>query len=639
MTLRRLTQPDLIALDQTFSSQAEAISYMAQKLDDAGKLNDKEEFIRAVMQRESEGPTALGEHLAVPHGKTDAVKEATFAIARLSSDIEWEGIDGPEPVNLIAMLAIPTRDQGSTHIKLLTDLTTALVDDDLRAAMMATGSEEEFIRLLCGEQKPVKKEEGSVSNKKTVVCVTACATGVAHTYMAAEHLLKAGKKLGIDVYVEKQGANGTEDAIPAAALAKADAVIIAADVAITGEERFAGIPTLKTKVAEPIRKAGALLNKALSLPPVTDKARQDVAQEEEKQSTGSEIRQALMTGVSYMLPLVIAGAVIMGAARIGASFFGVIDIWDAAHAVSDNSLVSLFHSFDKIGGIGLGLMLPVIAGFIGFSLAGKPALGPGMIAGALSQQLETGFLGAVVAGLLAGYIVRAIVNNIKLPGSLASIVPIFVVPFLGTLTTCLLMFYVIGDPLAAMNRGLESWLLSMSGSNKVLLAAIIGGMVGFDLGGPVNKAAVTTAMGLLASGIYDPNTAAQVAIIVPPIGLGLAAVLWKQPFGTNLHEAGKASILMGLVGVSEGAIPFVMAYPRLILLNVIGSATAAAMAVGLGAVNKAPISGFYGWLAVDSWGVYVLSIAVGSAIIGFGSILLIKPKSTEDQSVAVASVA
>jgi PTS system fructose-specific IIC component len=351
-----------------------------------------------------------------------------------------------------------------------------------------------------------------------------------------------------------------------------------------------------------------------------------------KRGVGTEIRQALMTGVSYMLPLVIAGAVIMGAARIGGSFYGVIDIWDAVHATSEHGLVRLFHSFDMIGGLGLMLMLPVAAGYISYGIASKPGLGPGLIAGLLAQNLGTGFLGALAAGLLAGYLVRWMAKNIKFPGAFASVVPIFIIPFGGTLITCMIVLYVIGDPLAAMNQGLEEWLKNMSGGNKVMLAAIVGGMVGFDLGGPVNKAAVTTAMALLASGIYDPNTAAQVAIIVPPIGLGVAAIIWKVRFPSSLHEAGKASVIMGLVGVSEGALPFVLARPKLIVINVVGAAIASAMAVALGAVNKAPISGFYGWLAVENWLVYVLSIVVGAVIISLGSMLLMgSPEPTLDQ--------
>ncbi|WP_019614917.1 PTS fructose transporter subunit IIC [Psychromonas ossibalaenae] len=341
----------------------------------------------------------------------------------------------------------------------------------------------------------------------------------------------------------------------------------------------------------------------------------------EKKSIGIELKNAIMTGVSYMLPFIIAGAVLMGIARIGASMYGIDNIWDAAHGESANTFVRLFHDFDGFGGLALSFMLPVVAGYIAFAIANRPALAPGMIGGLLASNLGTGFLGALVAGLLAGYIVKYLAAKIKLPKALASAGPIFLIPVGGTLLVCVIMMYLVGGPLSSLNSGLENWLLAMSGTNKIVLAAVIGGMVGFDLGGPVNKAAVTTAMALLASGIYDPNTAAQVAIIIPPIGLGIATLIWKNRFPESLQEAGKASTLMGFIGVSEGAIPFAIANPKVIIVNVIGSATGAAMAVGLGAVNKAPISGFYGWLAVDGWFVYVISIAVGSAIIALGSLL------------------
>jgi len=355
--------------------------------------------------------------------------------------------------------------------------------------------------------------------------------------------------------------------------------------------------------------------------------------------TGTEIKNAIMTGVSYMLPFVIAGAVIMGISRIGASFYGIDNIWDASYAQS-STIIRLLHTFDGFGGLALSLMLPVVAGYISFAIANKPGIAPGMIAGLLASNLGTGFLGALAAGFVAGYIVKLLTAKIKLPRALASAGPIFILPVGGTLLSCILMAFVIGTPLAALNHAMEAWLITLSGTNKVILAAIIGGMVGFDLGGPVNKAAVTTAMALLASGIYDPNTAAQVAIIIPPIGLGVATLLWKNRFSKPLQEAGKASTLMGLIGVSEGAIPFALSNPKIIIINVVGSATGAALAVGLGAVNHAPISGFYGWLAVSNWPIYVLSIAVGSAIVSFGSLLVFKKQQAEEEAAkpVVASV-
>ncbi|PLR50272.1 PTS fructose transporter subunit IIC [Chimaeribacter arupi] len=354
-------------------------------------------------------------------------------------------------------------------------------------------------------------------------------------------------------------------------------------------------------------------------------------------AAGQEIKTAIMTGVSWMLPFVIAGAVIMGISRIGASLYGIDNIWDAGHEQAASLVVQLLHKFDGFGGMALSLMLPVVAGYISFALANKPGLAPGMVGGLLANSLGTGFLGALAAGFVAGYIVRALATMVTLPKALASAGPIFILPVGGTLLTCSVMAFVIGTPLAALNHGMEQWLLAMSGTNTVILAAVVGGMVGFDLGGPVNKAAVTTAMALLASEIYAPNTAAQVAIIVPPIGLGLATLLWANRFPASLREAGKAATLMGLIGVSEGAIPFALANPKIIVINVIGSAVGAAMAVGLGAVNRAPISGFYGWLAVENWLVYVLAIATGAAMITAGSLLIFRGEAMQEAKKAPAA--
>lgn len=337
----------------------------------------------------------------------------------------------------------------------------------------------------------------------------------------------------------------------------------------------------------------------------------------------NEIKNHVLTGISYMIPLVIAGAVIMAISRVGGSLYGITDIWDGSYAESSNGLIRLLHSIDGFGGTALGLMFPVISAFIAYSVVDKLGIAPGLVGGMLVKDINAGFLGAIAAGLIAGYVCLWIRNNVKLPKSMASVVPVFLIPVLGTLVTVLVINYVIGVPFAALNTGLENWLNSLSGGNQILMAAIVGGMVGFDLGGPVNKAAVTTAMALLTSGVYAPNTAAQVAIIIPPIGLGLATLFAKKKYNTELREAGKSSIIMGLVGISEGAIPFAVESPfKVIPTTVIGSAIGSAMAVGLGAVNTAPISGFYGWFTVEKWPIYILSIAVGSLFVAFSSALI-----------------
>lgn len=328
---------------------------------------------------------------------------------------------------------------------------------------------------------------------------------------------------------------------------------------------------------------------------------------------GKELEQHIMTGISYMIPIVIAGAVLMAISRVGASFYGINNIWDAQWAKSANGIIRFLNTDDGWGGTALGLMFPIISAYIAYSVADKGGIAPGIIGGMLVANMNAGFLGALASGLISGYVVKFLITHIHLPEAAKSVLPVFIVPVVGSFITLVLIQYVIGVPFASINTGLAAWLKGMTGTNRVLLAAIIGGMVGFDLGGPVNKAAVTTAMALLTSGVYDPNTAAQVAIIIPPLGLGLATIINKRKFSPELQEAGNASLVMGLIGVSEGAIPFAIESPlKVIPANMIGSALGSALAVGLGAVNHAPISGFYGWFAVEKWWIYIFAILVGT---------------------------
>lgn len=343
------------------------------------------------------------------------------------------------------------------------------------------------------------------------------------------------------------------------------------------------------------------------------------------------IKRHILTGVSYMIPFTIAGAVIMGIARVGGMFYGVTDIWDGAHKTAQG-LIPFFHTLDGLGGLALSLMLPVFSGFIAYSIADRPALVAGFVGGLLANNIGTGFLGALAAGIIAGYIVQFMAKNIKLPESASSIVPVFILPVFGTLFTVLIMQYIVGGPFAALNQGLINWMSTMStGSSALVLSLIVGGMVGFDLGGPINKAAVVTAMALIAEGLFIANTAAQVAIIIPTLGYGIATLIKKSKFSKELREAGKASFIMGLVGISEGAIPFTLINPlRMILINITGCAVGSAIAVSLGAVNSIPISGIYGWLLVENWPVYVLGILVGSLIVAAGAIFLGKGFDTDE---------
>lgn len=632
MNLGNLTNKNLIILNSKSKTKDQVIRELVEALNKEGILESKEDFLKAVLEREKISPTGLEEGLAIPHGKSTAVKRTSFAVARLVSPLdEWESIDEDNRVTLVFLIAIPKAEEGSTHIEVLTKLTTAFLREGFIKSLQEAKSEEELLNVISESQEEVEVHSESKvdSTGKTIIAITACATGIAHTYLAAEALEKAGRKMGVQISTEKQGANGIEDEHTKEAIDRADGLIIATDVSPKNLGRFQGKPFINVRVAEPLKKSEELINRVLENPDGVIESSLDNGEPKnnrgQKEGAFSILKGHFLTGISYMIPLVIAGAVIMGIARVGGSVFGVTDIWDGSHSESLNVLVRLFHTMDGIGGKALGLMLPFIAGFIAFSISDKPGIVPGFVGGVLANELGTGFVGSLVAGLLAGYTVKLIMQKIKLPGFASGITAIFIAPVFGTLISALILVYIISTPLAAMNLGLESWLMGMSGGNQVLLAAIIGGMVGFDLGGPVNKAAVTTSMALLGSGITTPNTAAQVAIIVPPIGLGIATLIGKEKYNPALQEAGKSSLLMGLVGISEGAIPFAIESPlKVIPITVIGSSIASAMAVMLGANNPAPISGFYGWFTVEQWPIYVASIAVGSLFIGISSVVLRK---------------
>ncbi|EOK5722851.1 fructose PTS transporter subunit IIA, partial [Vibrio vulnificus] len=371
MNLTSLTHPSLINLQTTFASRDEAIRALAEQLEQQGKLHDKQQYLDAVFAREEQGPTALGEGLAVPHGKTDAVKEAAFAVATLKQDLKWKGLDEDEDVNLIFLIAIPNAEAGSTHMHLLTELTTTLVDDDVREAVLNATTTDELLALFNKPDEVVVEQDNLDTSAPTVVCVTACPAGIAHTYMAAEYLEKAGKKLGINVHVEKQGANGIEDRLTAEQLNKADACVFAAEVAIKELERFNGIPRVEVPVAEPIKHAERILNEALEAAKNGSGAERAVATDAPKKrnSWKTDVKQALLSGISFAVPLIVAGGTVLAIAvllsRINPEMLALY-----------NEAGSWLNMYRKLGGGLLGvLMVPVLAAYTAYSLADKPALG------------------------------------------------------------------------------------------------------------------------------------------------------------------------------------------------------------------------------------------------------------------------
>ncbi|EEX2531845.1 PTS 2-O-a-mannosyl-D-glycerate transporter subunit IIABC [Escherichia coli] len=610
MNLTTLTHRDALCLNARFTSREEAIHALTQRLAALGKISSTEQFLEEVYRRESLGPTALGEGLAVPHGKTAAVKEAAFAVATLSEPLQWEGVDGPEAVDLVVLLAIPPNEAGTTHMQLLTALTTRLADDEIRARIQSATTPDELLSAL--DDKGGTQPSASFSNAPTIVCVTACPAGIAHTYMAAEYLEKAGRKLGVNVYVEKQGANGIEGRLTADQLNSATACIFAAEVAIKESERFNGIPALSVPVAEPIRHAEALIQQALTLKR-SDETRTVQQDTQPVKSVKTELKQALLSGISFAVPLIVAGGTVLAVAVLLSQIFGLQDLFN-----EENSWLWMYR---KLGGGLLGiLMVPVLAAYTAYSLADKPALAPGFAAGLAANMIGSGFLGAVVGGLIAGYLMRWVKNHLRLSSKFNGFLTFYLYPVLGTLGAGSLMLFVVGEPVAWINNSLTAWLNGLSGSNALLLGAILGFMCSFDLGGPVNKAAYAFCLGAMANGVYGPYAIFASVKMVSAFTLTASTMLAPRLFKEFEIETGKSTWLLGLAGITEGAIPMAIEDP----LRVIGSFVLGSMVTGaiVGAMNiglSTPGAGIFSLFLLHDNGAGGVMAAIGwfgAALVG-----------------------
>ncbi|EOM4944231.1 PTS 2-O-a-mannosyl-D-glycerate transporter subunit IIABC [Escherichia coli] len=621
MNLTTLTHRDALCLNARFTSREEAIHVLTQRLAALGKISSTEQFLEEVYRRESLGPTALGEGLAVPHGKTAAVKEAAFAVATLSEPLQWEGVDGPEAVDLVVLLAIPPNEAGTTHMQLLTALTTRLADDEIRARIQSATTPDELLSAL--DDKGGTQPSASFSNAPTIVCVTACPAGIAHTYMAAEYLEKAGRKLGVNVYVEKQGANGIEGRLTADQLNSATACIFAAEVAIKESERFNGIPALSVPVAEPIRHAEALIQQALTLKR-SDETRTVQQDTQPVKSVKTELKQALLSGISFAVPLIVAGGTVLAVAVLLSQIFGLQDLFNEENfGLQDlfNEENSWLWMYRKLGGGLLGiLMVPVLAAYTAYSLADKPALAPGFAAGLAANMIGSGFLGAVVGGLIAGYLMRWVKNHLRLSSKFNGFLTFYLYPVLGTLGAGSLMLFVVGEPVAWINNSLTAWLNGLSGSNALLLGAILGFMCSFDLGGPVNKAAYAFCLGAMANGVYGPYAIFASVKMVSAFTVTASTMLAPRLFKEFEIETGKSTWLLGLAGITEGAIPMAIEDP----LRVIGSFVLGSMVTGaiVGAMNiglSTPGAGIFSLFLLHDNGAGGVMAAIGwfgAALVG-----------------------
>ncbi|QWC22509.1 fructose-specific PTS transporter subunit EIIC [Bacillus haikouensis] len=641
MELRKMTDEQLIMFDVDSTSKHEILEKLAGALHEKDILTSKEDFLKAVLEREQISPTGLEAGLAIPHGKSSSVKKAAFAVARLKNGIDtWGSIDPNNKVQLVFLLAIPDAEAGSTHLSVLSELSTRLMDKAYIDNLMNAATPAEFLAALDRRETAVEEPQ---EYTKTVLAITACAAGIAHTYMSAEALEKAGREMGIRVITEKQGANGIEDAHKGAILKEADAVVFATDIAPKNKERFAGKPYVQTRVAEPLKNAKDILNRALTNPDGTvagDENEEDMtATSGNKQGLLAEMTQAVMTGISYMIPVLVAAGLMMGIAKLAAMPFGLVDqIHDIKYATHSNELFVILHHLDKFGGMIFKFMYPIFGAFVAYSIADRVGLVSGFIGGVFAAGLHytfwgieggipSGFLGALILGLTAGYVSKFLNEKIKLNKNLIAMKPMLIIPAISVLTIFFLNFYIVDPVFGGLNALLSDWITAAQGAGNVVLASIIAAATAFDLGGPINKAAGAIAIGLAADQIY-PLTARVLAIVIPPIGLGLATVIDKyvvgrRVFDANLRVAGNTSLLLGFIAISEGAIPFMLRNPLITIpINIIGAILGSVTAVLLGAVQWYPLPAVWGWPLVDNLWAYLIGLVVGAGFIAFANIFI-----------------
>ncbi|MFD2922386.1 PTS 2-O-a-mannosyl-D-glycerate transporter subunit IIABC [Halobacillus naozhouensis] len=623
MRLQSLTSSDLISTYQSFSTKDEAIRYLVDQLNNNGKLHSKEDFYQAVIEREALSPTGFEGGLAIPHGKSKAVKEAAFAVATLETPLEdWESIEEENRVELVMLLAIPKEEAGSTHLNLLAELMTRLADPTYKERLMQAKTSDQFFAALDHEEEEKESSEQEVS--RTILAVTACPAGIAHTYMAAEALVRAGKELNVKVAVEKQGANGIEDRHSKRHVIQADAVIFAADVAVKDPERFSKLPKVKTTVAAPLKNAKGILEEAIAKSdqaPTSHDNFQEIDEEEEPESKPfkTEIKDSIMTGISYIIPIIVAGGMTLAFAVLVSQAFGLQEVY-----AEEGSWLWLLR---QLGGTMLGtLMVPVLSAYMAYSIADKPALGPGFAAGIAANLIGSGFLGGMLGGFLAGYIIKFLKKNVQTSGTFAGFVSFWLYPVVGTLSVGAIMLFVIGEPLAAINTGLINWLEGLSGGNAILLGIILGAMVSFDLGGPVNKAAYTFCIGAMASGNIMPYAAFASVKMVSAFAVTGATIIGRKYFTKPEQEVGKQTWLLGLAGITEGAIPFMINDPlRVIPSLVAGSAVTGGIVAYFGIGLNVPGAGIFSLALLEGPPLLTAaSIWFGAAILGaFISMILL----------------
>lgn len=683
-----IIEPGLVVLDADLGSdKSGVIRALAARVAESGRATDAEALFADAWKREEQAPTGLPGGLAIPHAKSPAVKQASLAIARLARPVEF---DEGEDADLVFLIAAPDT-AAQDHLALLSTLARSLMRDEFVASLRSAATAEEVVGIVQGALADDEEAEAeadasegaatpvaasaatadatpadgaAASARRSIVAVTACPTGIAHTYMAADALAAAAERAGVDYHVETQGSSGAKPLDPAV-IAAADAVIFAVDVDVRDKGRFAGLPMVQAPVKRGIDEPDALVAKALAAASDPDAPRVPsdggatgtTAAVAGGQSFGSNLKRWLLTGVSYMIPFVAAGGLItalaflIGGYEIGENA-GEIVLNNALWNLPPGGLSEYLGSvLIVIGTASMAFLVPALAGYIAYAMADRPGIAPGFVAGSVALILNAGFLGGLVGGLLAGAAAMWL-GRLRPPRWLAGLMPVVIIPLLASLFSSGLLLLILGAPIATLMTSLTDWLNSLTGVSAIALGAILGLMMGFDLGGPVNKVAYAFAITGLAAGTVENQAPWQImaavmaAGMVPPLGMALAStVLARRLFTEPERENGVAAWLLGLSFISEGAIPFAAADPlRVIASSMVGGATAGAICMAAGVTSQAPHGGIFVFFAIGNFGMFLLAILVGTLLMGFMVVALKRwarraPVAVEASAPAGAAVA
>ena len=619
MRITELLKVNGIALNVKVNTKGEAINLLVDLMDKTGNISNKEEFKKVVLAREELSTTGIGDGIAIPHGKTKVVKNAGLSAMVVKNGVDYDSLDG-QPAKLFFMIAAPEA-ADNLHLEVLARLSTILMDESFKERLINSESTEEFLKLI-DEKEAAKFDDAPKINSNKgfrVLAVTACPTGIAHTYMAAESLANKGNEMGISIKVETNGSGGAKNVLTKKEIEEAECIIIAADKNVE-MDRFNGKRVIKTKVANGIHKAEELINDAVSGKGSiyhSEGNNKNSDEDIEKEGIGHSIYKHLMNGVSHMLPFVIGGGILIALAFL----FDDYSI-DPSKFGSNTPLAALFM---KIGGTAFGFMLPILAGFIAMSIADRPGLAVGFVGGALASAGGSGFLGALLAGFIAGYLVLGLKKLFdKLPDSLEGIKPVLLYPLFGILLIGVIITYAVNPPVSALNEVITNALNSMGSSSKILLGVLVAGMMAIDMGGPINKAAYVFGTASLATGNYEIMAAVMVGGMVPPLAIALCTTFFKNKFTKKERQSGVTNYIMGLSFITEGAIPFAAADPlRVIPACVAGSAIAGGLSMFFGCSLRAPHGGIFVTPVIGNPFGYLIALAVG-AVVGMIVLAILK---------------